>query len=340
MPPKELKEGELTARRSWKDLLRLIMEQSPRTITSSELADSANHLLEQAGSQARVTAAKINHYRAKPKGAQPEAAKTDVRVPRNALVANALAWALEELGAWAKLDVNQKKEQQSDLVELLGFKKHELHLNFLKGSEAVVGLLHEISMDSKPECIVLHIHSAIGFFTGKDSQIAKSIIECVFKGIRILYVISENWPADFQGESVVLRLKNMLEIMLEVCGFRGDELKKLKERFFYIHEHLGKAPPSIQSLFLRVGAESCLADSDSHEENLNPSLLCRSKLMRCWFEISRDIAVADDSRRSEWLVPHSVDQYSRFFSEKWLKLRKAKDCHIKKIFSEENYDEK
>jgi len=194
------------------------------------------------------------------------------------------------------------------------------------GEDAVLDLLKEVSERDRCNDLVIHIHSAIGFYTGKYHSVAEAIRSSMKKGIRILYVISERWGAwpNFEAKRVHKELRKALK-----------DNEHSKQLFVAIEPPTGR-PPSMPSLFLRVAGVSKLRSAASGA--LDARMLEQSDLTKCWVEVTNDLSAGFDLAKSTWVVVPNVDQYQASFEDKWQQLQAA-GIPIKPLFDEEHDDE-
>lgn len=333
MSPKVLHEDEIPRRKLWKDLLRRVLEESRRSFTSSDLAEVMNLWFKRSNSAYQISPATINHYRSGHAGSQEGDDRIDLRVPQNELVANALIWALDDLGAWEDADAQAKHKQARKLAELLGHNLIDrpspvVEGEFFKGEQAIIDVLKSISEDKEADSLVLQIHSSIGFHTAKDDEVADAVIECLKKGVKFIYVIGDHWEAH-GTDANRNRLKRMLDQVLEI-----PELKKIRNRcqsnvYALVEPH--SKIPVFQTLLTRLGIAVRLGKEDAKQTKLDKSMLYRGKIERCWIEVTTNLS-DDNLRSSEWLVFKEPRQYSSYLLEWWASI-KADECEIENLFA-------
>ena len=127
MAKKRLTNEEIKKRLTWKNLLRNITDRGYRR-SADLIADTANSFLKEWDQ--KITPQHINLYKSTPKklvstiSQKLASSQTwDLRVPQTKEIANALVWSLEDLGVWLNISVDEIKEEQSQLIYLLGFEE-------------------------------------------------------------------------------------------------------------------------------------------------------------------------------------------------------------------------
>ena len=219
----------------------------------------------------------------------------------------------------------------SSAAESPGQEGSSVH-KFLVGEDAVVELLEKVSKRDCCDELVIHIHSAIGFYTAKYHRVAASVLRCLENGVRVLYIVSERWR-DFRADDV---LEELREAVGDIHAASKSGSPAFSKQLFVALEPVTEQPPTMSSLFLRVAGVSKLRSDPG--KGLDAGKLQQSDLTECWVEVTNDLSGGYDLEKSHWFVAPNVAQYNRAFKGKWRELQNAA-IPIRPLFDEEYSDD-
>lgn len=127
MTRKKLSKETLEKRIKWKETLKEIMSRITPWKTGDDVVEEINFMLNSMNrltSGRRLNYSKFQSFKTirKVKGTELR----DYRVPQDDLVASALVYALERLGAWDNVNSEDKLKEKEKLVALLGYELVEI----------------------------------------------------------------------------------------------------------------------------------------------------------------------------------------------------------------------
>ena len=314
-----LAEQELKKRREWKALFLSLSNRRQRR-TAAEIAERVRASLGE-----DFPATMINLFRA----AQSEG--NDVRVPPNARIANALMWALQDLGVWSDIPQEKQIGEQESFLNLLGFPrltrptqsvisdlKDQLAHENLRGVDGVVTILrrlHDVLQSDPKSTFVLTMSSSTDFLLSRQPRSQNEVVKLLEESkFQLLCLIGQDWSDRHHPNRVLADLKAALK-----SSVRGSdaEVRAMNGRLRVAMLPAGaSAMPSLASVFTRVAFVSKLLLADSAVLTLES--MAAATVEVAWVQVTGGL----DDEVSRWVFLKDIGSFEPYLREFWGRLQK------------------